>query len=243
MQKPVYEVPKPMFVRSLSQGLAVLGIAACLVACGSNAPPRPPAPVDGGPADKVVHVVSNGWHTGLIVAREDVPPGRVPEAADMPGARYLEFGWGDREYYPSPQPTIGMALDAVMTPSPAVLHLAGRDAPPQESPPDIEVLAVPLTTTGLERLIARVDEAFDRPAGGRAASVAPGLYRDSRFYPAHGEFYLFNTCNTWIADKLAAGGVRLRAGVITADDLMQRLREALGIRGSPRAPSARARSR
>jgi uncharacterized protein (TIGR02117 family) len=216
-------------LRTVLRVVGVAGAAAWLVACGSAA--LPPPPNDPGPADRLAFVISNGWHTGIIVAREDVPPGRIPEADDVADARYLEFGWGDREYYPSPRPTVGMALAAALTPSPAVLHLAGHDAPPRASG-DIEVLAVPLTAAGLERLVARIDEAFDRPPGGRAASVAPGLYPDSRFYPAHGKFYLFNTCNTWIADKLAAAGIRLPSGIITADDLMQPLREALAERRS-----------
>ncbi len=215
-------------LRPMLRGLGVAGLAAWLAACGPGA--VPPAPVDNGPADRVVYVISNGWHTGLVLARADVSPGLIPEAADFPDARYLEFGWGDREYYPSSRPTVGMALAAALTPSPAVIHLYGREAPPRPSPPDFEVLAVPVTAAGLDRLVAYLDADFDRPVGGRAASVAPGLYRDSRFYPAHGRFYLFNTCNTWTARMLAAAGVRLPLGVITADDLMQRLRGALAKR-------------
>jgi uncharacterized protein (TIGR02117 family) len=183
--------------------------------------------MDRGPADRIVYVVSNGWHTGLVVARSDIPPGRIAEAADFPDARYLEFGWGDREYYPARRQTIGMALDAALTPSPAVIHLVGRDAPPQSTAPEVEVLAVPVTAAGLDRLTARLDAAFDRPPGGRAASVAPGFSRDSRFYPARGKFHLFNTCNTWIAEKLAAAGIPLSTDVTTADALMGRLRDAL----------------
>lgn len=212
-------------LRTLLHGLGTVALAAWLAGCGSAAPSLPPLP--DGPADRVIHVVSNGWHTGLVIARADLPAGRIPEAADLPDARYLEFGWGDREYYPSRDPTVGMALAAALTPSPAVLHLAGREATPRSAAPDIEVLAVAVTAAGLDRLVARIDEAFERPAGGRAAIIAPGLYPGSHFYPAHGEFHLFNTCNTWIADKLAAAGVTLPSGVITADDLMRRLRAAL----------------
>lgn len=181
-------------------------------------------PVDEPEAAHTVYVISNGWHTGIVLARADVPAGRVSEAADFPEARYLEFGWGDREYYPTPRPTIGMALAAVFTPTPAVMHLAGRSSPPSSSAPGLEVLAVPLTATGLDRLTARLDAAFDRPEGGRAASIAPGLYANSRFYPVHGRFHLFNTCNTWTARKLSAVGIPVANGVMTAEDLMQRLR-------------------
>jgi uncharacterized protein (TIGR02117 family) len=207
------------------RSLAAAGCAAWLAACAGV--PVPPAPADDGPRDHVIYVISNGWHTGIVLVRDDIPPPRIPEAADIPDATYLEFGWGDREYYPSPRPTAGMALAAALTPTSAVVHLAGRATPPQSVAPDIEVLAVPVSTVGLERLTARLDAAFDRPDDGPAEPVAPGLYPDSRFYPAHGTFHLFNTCNTWIARKLAAAGVPVSTDVITADALMQRLRAAL----------------
>ena len=179
----------------------------------------------------MVHVVSNGWHSGIIVARKDLlPTGRVPEAADFPGAGFLEFGWGDRAYYPSPRPTVGMALGALLKPTPAVMHLAGLSLPPRQAYPKAEVLAVPLTATALDRLIAGIDAAFDRPEGGRARAIARGLYHNSNFYPADGRFHLFNTCNTWTARKLEAAGLGLSSsGVITADNLMGRLRALPGV--------------
>ncbi len=56
-----------------------------------------------------------------------------------------------------------------------------------------------MSAEALERLIAQIDNSFDRPEGGRGETVARGLYQDSWFYPAHGRFHLFNTCNTWTA--------------------------------------------
>ena len=172
-----------------------------------------------------IYVISNGWHTGLVLARGDVPAGRIPEIADFPDAAYLEFGWGDREYYPNPRKTLGMALGAALVPSPAVVHMAGLARPPSEAHPGMDVLAVPLADDGLARVVAALDASFERPAEGPARAIAPGLYGDSLFYPARGSFHLFNTCNTWVAEVLAGAGVAVSpAGVVTADDLMNRLR-------------------
>ena len=204
--------------------LAGLVCVLWLVACVPP-PPQPMPPDAGGPVH-TIYVFNNGWHTGIVLSRGDLPPGRLPEAADFPKAAFLEFGWGDREYYPSPHPTIGMALTAIMTPSPAVMHLAGLRGPPQVVYREAEVLALRLSAVTFERLVAHIDASFNRPAGGRAETVARGLYRDSYFYAAHGEFYLFNTCNTWVAHKLAAARVGVSpSGVMTAEDLMSRLRD------------------
>lgn len=197
---------------------------AWLAACAGGA--SAPRPVADGAAAHTLYVVSNGWHTGIVLARAEVPPGRIAEAADFPQASYLEFGWGDRDYYPAPRATIGMALSAAFASKAAVIHLAGHNGPPQQRRAGVEVVALPVTRAGFDRLTAELDAAFDRAGQAQAEAVAPGLYPDSRFYPAHGRFSLFNTCNTWIAGKLEAAGVSVSTSVVTADDLMRQLRPA-----------------
>jgi Protein of unknown function (DUF2459) len=113
------------------------------------------------------------------------------------------------------------------------MHLVGLHQPPQQSYPEGEVLAIALTAAELDRMTAGIDADFERPLGGRATAIGPGLYPDSRFYRARGRFHLFNTCNTWTARKLAAAGLALSPnGVITAGDLMRRLRALPGVTGT-----------
>ena len=77
-------------------------------------------------------------------------------------------------------------------------------------------------------MISFLDRYFDREEGGRLNPVAPGLHPNSNFYLARGGFHLFNTCNTWTARILRAGGVNLStAGVITAGQLMSQLHAKL----------------
>jgi len=200
-----------------------LGLAGCSGPAGA-----PAAAPDQGPAEHVVYVVSNGWHSGIVVARGALGD-LVPEATDLPEAVWLEFGWGDREYFPAESPGIGTALSAVLVPTPAVVHLVGLAAPPRRHGPDDETIALPVSAEGLARLVAALDATFDRGTAQRAESVAPGLYPGSLFYPAHGEFHLFYTCNTWVAGRLQAARPELDArGVQTADDLMVRVRALAG---------------
>ena len=71
---------------------------------------------------RTIHVVSNGWHAGIVVARADWPERRTPEFADLASAPFVEIGWGDREYYPASSPTILMAIAAGIGANPAVIH-------------------------------------------------------------------------------------------------------------------------
>lgn len=210
---------------------AALLLALLLVAC--TAPPVPPAaelPAAEGPLDRRVFIVSNGWHSGIVIAAEEIAAGGLlPETADFPGAAFYEFGWGDRDYYPARDPGIGLALAAALTPTPAVVHLRGLAGPPAQVYPESEVIAVPLSEAGLRRLIVRLDAAFERADAPRAQSVAQGLYADSLFYPAHGTFHLKNTCNTWVGRKLQAARPDFSpAGVVTAESLMRLVRQLEG---------------
>jgi hypothetical protein len=74
-------------------------------------------------------------------------------------------------------------------------------------------------------LAAYLGASFDRDGAARVRASAPGLHGFSLFYPATGEFHLLNTCNTWTARGLAAGGWPLRvSGTVTAEDLMVQVR-------------------
>jgi uncharacterized protein (TIGR02117 family) len=221
-------------MRSITGVLAALVAAAWLAACAAlPAPPAAPLAQDEGPLDRAVFVVSNGWHAGIVIAASEITAsGLIPEAADFPGAAFYEFGWGDREYYPAPDSGLWLAIAAALTSTPAVVHLQGLARPPREAYAEAEVVAVPVSAAGLERLIARLDAAFDREGAPRAEAVAPGLYANSLFYPAHGTFHLNNTCNTWVGRKLQAARPDLSpAGVQTAESLMRRVRALEGAKG------------
>jgi uncharacterized protein DUF2459 len=51
----------------------------------------------------------------------------------------------------------------------------------------------------------------------------PGLYGDSRFYPAWQQFNLFNTCNVWAARALRSAGLPIE-DAITKEGLMSQAR-------------------
>ena len=208
---------------------ACLLCAVWLAACTGIAPR--PAP-DEGPRNNTVTVMSNGWHTAIIIPRTDLEAtGLLPEADDFPDGAFLEFGWGDRTYFPAARKTLGMTLGAALSPTPAIMHVAGRAQVPVTDGADGSVMPVALSEAGFRRLAQAIAAEFQRPDGARAKAVSPGLYRDSLFYDAQGEFHLFNTCNTWTARMLRAAGVDVSpSGVVTADDMMTRLEAALASR-------------
>jgi uncharacterized protein (TIGR02117 family) len=181
--------------------------------------------VESGEKSTTIYVTSNGWHSAIVVLQALLPPGAIPEAADFPRAIYLSLSWGDAEYFPVRRPTIGMKLRAALQPTPAVIHLAGLQSHPRDAFPLDEVVELKIPAHGFRTLVAYLDSTFARDGAERAQSIAPGLYSFSLFYPAEGDFHLFNTCNTWTARGLKAGGWPIRvSGTMSAEDLMAQVR-------------------
>ena len=201
--------------------LLTLAFFAC--AAEKDGPARPDTSPSTTPEHNIF-VFSNGWHTSIILARSDPASGRIPEAADFPKARYLEFGWGDAEYYPAEKATLGMTLSAALVPTPSVLHVAGLVSDPVHLYPGAEVISLPLDDAGMQRLVDFIDASFKRDGKDRAAATGPGLYPSSRFYPAVGRFHLLNTCNTWTARALKAAGFDVDPDTTRAESLMRQVR-------------------
>jgi uncharacterized protein (TIGR02117 family) len=174
-----------------------------------------------------IQVVSNGWHTGIVLRRAAIPPGAIPEVEDFPGAAYLEFGWGDAEFYPAKDYTVGLALRAALFPSAALMHVAGLAAHPGIVFPGNETLELELSAPEFSKLVEFISGSFMRiNAATRAFAIAPGLYSFSKFYPAKGKFHLLNTCNHWTARALAAAGLDVDPSwTLRAEGVMAQLRD------------------
>ena len=209
----------------------------CLILLVSCAPMAPLPPSSQGRSIDAVRVVSNGWHAAIVVRRIAlVETGLVPEADDFPNAAFIEFGWGDRAYYPTPEPTLGMTLDAALRPTPAVMYMAGYARPPKGVYDGADIVSVPMPRQAFRHMVRAVAGYFDRGEEKRSDIFARGPRPNSNFYRAHGRFHLFNNCNTWTARVLRAGGVNMSpAGVIMASQLMSSLRATLPLDQPSRA--------
>ncbi len=181
----------------------LLGAALLLSACAGPIkglyPPQPGSEVNR------IYVVRQDWHVGIAIRRSDIPSALWPQIRDFPDVEYLEVSWGDADYYPAPDPTLGMLLKAALVPTRSVLHVGGFDGPVEEYFPANDIVEIALSEAGFEQLyrfIARTYAITDKGTDG----VKKGLYPNSRFYPARPTFHIFRTCNTWVAQALRTAG-------------------------------------
>lgn len=182
-------------------------------------------PSGGGTADSFeVHVVGHGWHAGIaleprFVLRELGFPARVDSAA-----RGIEVGWGDADYYRSPDPGVGLALRAGLWPTASVVHVVPLRVSAGERFSGRPIVRFTLDASAQAELEAAIAGAFEREDGA-PIPMGDGFYRRSAFFAARGSYHLFNNCNHWTARMLRAAGIAVDpTDALTEDQLMDQLR-------------------
>ena len=187
--------------------LLLLALVVLVPGCAAQSSPGALPAADAQQKTHRVHVVRHGGHSGIVVRAADVPLQAWPARRDFIGAEYLEVGWGDRAYYPAPDPSLWLGLRALLWPTPGVLHMAAFSGPVEHYFAFAEIIALQLTPQGFARLVAAVSASHELDAAGRPIPLGPGLYGTSRFYASREAFHLFATCNVWVAAKLREAGV------------------------------------
>lgn len=203
--------------------ILILLLAACMPACSEPLAKRAFTPPEAIAAH--IFVIYDHWHSAILIRAADLLPKSLPEVRDFTSADYLEFSWGDREYFPHPDPGLGLALKAAFFSSGSIIHVVGVRGSPPTSYPNAEIITIAMTTPEFQRLVQFISETFVRSPPGSASESRPGLSQNARFYLAQGRFSILRTCNTWVAEALQAAELPINpAWVITAGSLGRRVR-------------------
>jgi uncharacterized protein (TIGR02117 family) len=201
-------------------------------------PPRPDAR-----AIEIV-VVSNGYHTGVALPRAAVAefasgrgyPALIAVSQRFAAFEWLEIGWGDEGFYRNvptvSELTLPLAVRALFGGgNPAVLHVAGLGDDPIRVFPAAGLIRVPLSMTGFDQLLAKVDATFVPPVSGALPDLGRGLYESSLFYRATGTFNILHDCNHWVDELLGAAGLPTAPVLATfANGLLLNLSWRAGLR-------------
>lgn len=177
-------------------------------------------------ADTEIHVTRYDWHTGVVVAKDDLT-GHLDFITHFLGeAPYYEFGWGDAEYYQRGEESPWLMAPAALWPTDSVMHVVALPHHPDDYFPASEVVSLTITADGMEAMAEAIAESFAREGNGELEPGGPGLYGESLFFPGEGRFHLRRTCNTWTLEMLAAAGLPVEpSGVIRASGVMSQLED------------------
>ena len=184
-------------------------------------PQAPAAPQD----SAVIYVARRGWHVDIGFAAADLQPPLKSLLDEFPGARYLFFGFGDRNYLLAKNRGAPVLL-AALWPGRGLILATGLTAPPALAFGATHVAALAVTVRQASDAQAFVWYSLDQQTGNDAVkSYATGPYDGSLFFTAAPKYSAFHTCNTWAAEALAVAALPIHSsGVIFAGQLWARVR-------------------
>lgn len=215
----------------------LLSLATVMAACSSSPDAIAPPSLTDCSAGHDIHVVSHGWHTGIIIEAAALDSRISALKARFPQSRYYEIGWGDAGFYQANEITFGLALQALFASTGSVLHVVGIDQSPQQRFAHSKVRTLSINGEGFANLLRYLRSSFAYTKNGNIIALKRGLYGDSEFYAASGTFHAFNTCNTWTAKALYSAGIDISPTFrLTADSVMRKIDSQRHVKGDTLNP-------
>src|SRR5258706_7698162 len=77
----------------------------------------------GAPSCRTVYVIHDSWHAAIVLNKNDLAEREIPELADFSAAQWIEFSWGDQDYFPNPNSGTLAAIKAALWSGGSGLHL------------------------------------------------------------------------------------------------------------------------
>ncbi len=173
----------------------------------------PPAP--GGVE---IMVETNGTHTGIVMPvvtpekdwRESFPSARQLRNGET--ITHVAVGWGEREVFLD-TPTWGdlkasTAARIALVGGEPIMRVSHylRPMPGENHRPLV------ISRADYARMVAAIEASLDAPEEGGAREILRGVDPAAAYYRARGHYTLAQTCNSWVGDMLAEGGVQIWAG-------------------------------
>jgi uncharacterized protein (TIGR02117 family) len=195
-------------------------IAALLSACATLSPTSTSPP---GAPERTEHitVVGRGWHTDICLNPMDANDS-LDLARRFPGAAYLCFGFGERQYYMGRDTGLIEMLSALL-PSDSALLVTALRVPPDAAFPG-ETVDLGISRTGMTGPVEFIQKDVETDSSGNPIVLGPGPYPGSVFWAGHRTYDAFFTCNSWTADGLRAAGLPLRGNTLFAGQVMDQVR-------------------
>jgi uncharacterized protein (TIGR02117 family) len=205
-------------------------VTLALAACSTV--PVKPSP---GPVAATITVAERGWHTDVCVRSEDAGLGVQSLAQGFDGARFLCFGFGEREYVVTRTHSPLAALSALFPSQAAVLMTVLRNMP-EEAFGRSGVVALGVSRVGLTGLQQFLQRSIQSDSAGRPMGLGEGPYPGSVFFAATGTYDALYTCNTWTADALRSAGLPVQGSILFAGDVMNKVRQLSDRTRQPAVP-------
>ena len=167
-----------------------------------------------------IYLIKQSWHTAIVINKDDIDSLIFPEVTLFNNFNIIDIGWGDEEFYQYPDFDAGLAFKALFYGTPSTLRIEGIGIS-KESYFDISeiVIKIAITQEQLDEILIFISNTIYRDNNGNPVLLSESGLGRVKFFKANGEYYLFNTCNTWLARGLKQAGVNITDDIILTEEL------------------------
>ena len=169
---------------------------------------------------KTIYLIKQRWHTAIVFHTEDVDTTILPEVKYFKGAELIDIGWGDEAFYQHPDFDWDLAYQALFYPTPSTLRVEGIFILMIEYFNLSEIVVeLKITNEQLKILQGYISDTIWRDEKNQHKVLSTQYLNRVYFLKANGEYQLFNTCNTWLANGLEQAGFDLEDNIILTEQL------------------------
>jgi Protein of unknown function (DUF2459) len=169
-------------------------------------------------ADSTVYVARRGWHVDIGLSTDDLAAPLDAVAGDLPGARYVFFGFADKHYLLAKHHNAPVLLGALW-PGDGIMLVTGLASSPDEAFGAKHVISLAFNAGEMRALQTFIWKSL-RTQDESLIVYQTGPYDGSVYFLATPKYSALHTCNTWGAEALRAAGFHVHsAGVVFAGQL------------------------
>jgi len=169
---------------------------------------------------KTIYLIKQRWHTAIVFHTEDVDSLIFPEVKYFLSAELIDIGWGDEAFYQHPDFDWDLAYQALFYPTPSTLRVEGIFISMLEYFNLSEIVVeLKINNEQLKFLLNYISDTVWRDEKNQHKVLSTQYLNRVYFLKANGEYHLFNTCNTWLANGLEQAGFDLEDNIILTEQL------------------------
>ncbi len=176
--------------------------------------------------DEKVYIVKHEWHTGIILNRTTAEKYLPLLKDEYKNFNFIEIGWGDKDFYMTEKETFWLGLKAALWPTKSVIHINTFNLKPDLYYNRNEIIRLSFTETEYKALLGYINERIYIDEKGNYMLLSDKDNINSRFYLSNEKYFLFKTCNVWIAKALKEAGISIKPiFALTSKNVMKQLKK------------------
>lgn len=154
-----------------------------------------------------IYLNTNGVHLNIVLPIAQIDAALLRDLKYFDEDSYLSFGWGEENFYihtPNwSDLTFRNAISALFVQSSTLMHVSRHRVK------QADWIEVKLSQTQLKQLHTYVRHSFKTDSNGfKIMLIDQGYTPSDDFYKAHGNYTIFNTCNTWVNTGFKESGLK-----------------------------------